>query len=80
MDDLEQALRKAVRNGLLTISLAKLWEGDKWEATFRNTDNGRIRRELDPDPVEALLKALRRGATDATVKATSPRKRDDDLI
>lgn len=63
-DDLEALFRRAIRNGLLNVSLNKDWDGPNWTAGYRNTDNLTIRTVHHADPIEALRTAMRRGIKD----------------
>lgn len=86
-DALEAEIRKAVRNGFLSLTLNKDWEGDKWHVTYRNTDTHNVQSFKGVDPVDTLKLALRAGYRD--VKAAPPpppvdapvkRRRGADLI
>lgn len=68
--NLEDELLRAIRNGLLNVSLNKDWDGPNWTAGYRNTDNGTIRTVKNADPIEALRLALRRGIKDADLPAS----------
>lgn len=73
-DPLATELRRAVRNGLLHISLHRRWDGKVWQAGYRNTDNSNVQYKEDPDPEKALLAAIRAGVRDASPppKRTEP--------
>lgn len=89
-DDLETELRRAVRNGLNWVSFHKDWKGAGWTATFRNAGPGSYTDHTDPDPVKALLGALRgaqksaKGATPAPapeiIAPTRRRRNEDDVL
>ncbi|MEL4071723.1 hypothetical protein WKW50_16380 [Ochrobactrum sp. GPK 3] len=70
-DQLATELRRAVKNGLLHISLHRRWDGKVWCAGYRNTDNSNVQYIEDADHEKALLAALRAGIRD--VKNHSPR-------
>ena len=66
-DPLEALIRKAVRNGFLSLTLNKDWNGeDKWHVSYRNTDNTSVQNFKNRDPVEAMKMALRAGLRDVT--------------
>ena len=69
-DDLETELRRAARNGLNWVSFHKEWKGPGWTATFRNAGPSGYSEHSDPDPVKALLGALR--AATKVVKGSNP--------
>lgn len=86
-DPLEALIRKAVRNGFLSLTLNKDWEGDKWHVTYRNTDTHAIQSFKGVDPVETMKMALRGGLRDVkAAPAPTPvpdepkRRRGADLI
>lgn len=60
-DPLEALIRKAVRNGFLSLTLNKDWEGDKWHVTYRNTDTHNVQSFKGVDPVDTMKLALRAG-------------------
>ena len=70
--DLETELRSAVKNGFLHFSLSRVWKGDVWECSYKVTDTVTTHYVRDPDPVEALRKALRSGTRE--VKALPPKR------
>jgi len=86
-DALEAEIRKAVRNGFLSLTLNKDWEGDKWHVTYRNTDTHNVQSFKGVDPVDTMKLALRAGYRDVKA-APSPqpavlpakRRRGADLI
>lgn len=63
-DPLEALIRKAVRNGFLSLHLSKDWEGEKWHVSYRNTDTTTVQNFRNDDPVEAMKMALRAGIRD----------------
>ncbi|ERP95715.1 hypothetical protein Q669_29545 [Labrenzia sp. C1B10] len=90
---LEEALRDAIKRGFLHLSLDLHFGADQWRATYRNTDNANVVYVEDPDPIEAIRKALKRyrgpvnikePTSAAAKKAPAKRSRrtrdDDDLI
>ena len=90
-DPLEALIRKAIRNGFLSLTLNKDWNGeDKWHVSYRNTDNTSVQNFKSRDPVEAMKMALRAGLRDvaepkqeAEQPAPAPepkRRRGADLI
>lgn len=88
-DPLEALIRKAVRNGFLSLTLNKDWNGeDKWHVSYRNTDNTTVQNFKNRDPVEAMKMALRAGIRDVDVQPAkadvpapeSKRRRGADLI
>ena len=61
-DPREALIRKAIRNGFLSLTLNKDWNGeDKWHVSYRNTDTTTVQNFKDRDPVEAMKMALRAG-------------------
>lgn len=56
---LERCLKRAVENGLLTLSFNRSWDGSEWVVTYRNTDNTKVNIVNDPDLVKAIEKAVR---------------------
>jgi len=82
---LEDDLKSAVRNGLLTLSLSKDWEGPNWRCEFRNVRTLKVETALDSDPAEAMRQALRGGVRalkkdDPKPARVSVNRREDDLI
>lgn len=71
-----EALRRAVKNGLLQVSLHRRWDGKVWCAGYRNTDNLSVQYKEDPDPEKALLAAIRAGTRDVKEAPAKPRRRD----
>lgn len=79
MSDLETDLRSAAKNGLLSVNVARDWDGKNWTVTIRNTDNTNVKSVSDPDLIEAISKAARSNTRE--IKRAAPRKeRDEDLI
>lgn len=70
-DQLAAELRRAIKNGLLHVSLHRRWDGKVWCAGYRNTDNSNVQYKEDPDPEKALITAMRAGIRD--VKEHAPR-------
>lgn len=68
-DQLATELRRAIKNGLLHISLHRRWDGKVWCAGYRNTDNSNVQYKEDPDPEKALLAAIRAGIRDVKESA-----------
>ena len=66
-DPLEALIRKAVRNGFLSLNLNKDWgDEDKWHVSYRNVENTTVQNFKARDPVEAMKMALRAGIRDVT--------------
>jgi hypothetical protein len=80
VSDLETYLRSAAKNGLLSVNVARDWDGKNWTVTIRNTDNTTIKSVSDPDLIEAISKAARSNTRE--IKRATPRtaNKDEDLI
>lgn len=70
-DNLDFLLRKALRSGLLRISLHRNWDDGKapnrpeWAASYLHVESNIIHYVDDHDPIDALMKAIRYGESDA---------------
>lgn len=83
-DPLEALIRKAIRNGFLSLNLSKDWDVEKWHVTYRNTDNTSVQKCKGDDPIEVMKTALRAGirdvAPDKVTQKPATKRREDDLI
>lgn len=75
-DPLEAVFRKAIREGFLSLSLSKEWDGDKWQVSYRTTGTTSIQNFRGVDPVETMKMALRSGIrAEATLAPEKPEHR-----
>jgi hypothetical protein len=81
--ELEDELRIAIKNGFLHLNLSLNWKGDKWQVGYRTTEVVTPTLAEDPDPVEAIKKALRAGTRDSksvlSARKMKPTRELDDL-
>lgn len=73
-DALADELRRAIKNGLLHLSLSRKWDGTVWCVSYKNAENTSVQHREDLDPEKALIAAMRAGVRDT--KPDRPRRRD----
>lgn len=70
-DELETLLRRAIRGGLLRVSLHENWDDPrnprrpKWAASYMHTESNLIFYVDADDPIEAFKKAIKTGEAEA---------------